>query len=108
MQLDLETHTSLDDVRRFLAGNPEGTALVPQRKQAYAHLERVLRRFAYWRLNKPDKGLLRRYLERTTGLSPAQLTRLIRRYPQQGELSDRRRGRPSRLRPSTLAINLAL
>jgi len=92
LQLDLETHKTLDDVRRFLAGNPAGTALVPQRQQAYTHLERVLRRFSYWRLNKPDKGLLRRYLERTTGLSPAQLTRLIRRYLQQGQLSDRRRG----------------
>ena len=31
-------------------------------------------------------------LQRTTGLSPAQVTRLIRRYLQQDELSDRRPG----------------
>lgn len=73
LQLDVETHGTLDDVHSFLVVNPKGTALVPQRKQAYAPLERVLRRSAYWRLNRPDKGLLRRYLERTSGLSPAQL-----------------------------------
>ena len=92
LQLDLETHKTLDDVRAFLEGNPEGSTLAPSQEQAYSHLERVLRRFAYWRLGKPAKGLLRRYLERTTGLSPAQLTRLIRRYCQEGQLVDRRGG----------------
>ena len=92
MHLDLETHTTLDDVRGFLAGNPERTALLPERKQAYAHIGRVLRRFSYWRLGKADKGLLRCYLTRTTGLSRAQLARLIARYLAEGELTDRRRG----------------
>ena len=90
MHLDLETHSTLDDVRGFLAGNPEGTALVPERKQAYAQIGRVLRRFSYWRLGKADKGLLRCYLARTTGLSRAQLARLIARYLAEGELADRR------------------
>ena len=92
LQLDLETHKTLGDVRAFLEGNPEGSTLAPSQEQAYSHLERVLRRFAYWRLGKPAKGLLRRDLERTTGLSPAQLTRLIRRYCQEGQLVDRRGG----------------
>ena len=92
LQLDLETHKTLDDARGFLAGNAEGTALVPDCQRAYAHLERVLRRFGYWYLAKPDKGLFRCYLERTTGLSRAQLTRLIRRYRQDGELESWRRG----------------
>ena len=92
LQLDLETHKTLDDVRAFLAGTPKAATLAPSQEQAYGHLEAVLRRFAYWRLGKPDKGLLRRYLERTTGLSSAQLTRLIRRYCKEGELVDRRGG----------------
>ena len=61
-------------MRAFLAGTPNGATLTPSREQTYSHLERVLRRFAYWRLSKPDKGLLRRYLECTTGLSSAQQT----------------------------------
>lgn len=43
-------------------------------------------------LAKPDKGLLRCYLERTTGLSQSQLTRLIQRYLAAGRLEDRRQG----------------
>ena len=92
MHLDLDTHLSLDAVRQFLDGTPSESALVPERKQAYAHIERVLRRFAYWKLAKPDKGLLRCYLERTTGLSQSQLTRLIQRYLAAGRLEDRRQG----------------
>ena len=52
----------------------------------------MLRRFACWKLTKPDKGLLRCYLERTTGLSQSQLTRLIQRYLAEGQLADRRQG----------------
>ena len=95
MHIELETHTRLEDLRSFLAGNAEGAVLVPARKQAYEHIARVLRRFSYWKLGKADKGLLRRYLARTTGLSRAQLARLIRRYLADGELRDRR-GRATR------------
>ena len=55
-----------------------------------AHIGKVLRRFSYWKLGRADKGLVRRYLERTTGLSRAQLTRLVGRYLAEGELVDRR------------------
>ena len=87
MHLDLETHSSLDDLRGFVAGNADETVLVPERKRAYAQIGRVLRRFSYGRLERADKGLVRSYLVRTTGLSRAQLARLIARY-----LADRRRG----------------
>ena len=42
-----------DDILGFLKGNAEGTVLVPDRKEAYEHVARVLRRFSYWRLGKP-------------------------------------------------------
>ena len=92
LHLDLETHTTREDIRGFLEGTAEGAVLVPGRKEAYEHIGRVLRRFSYWRLGKADKGLLRRYLARTTGLSRAQLARLIARYRAAGKLTDRRRG----------------
>ena len=95
MHIELDAHTSLEDLREFLAGNPQGTVPGPGRKQACEHIGRVLRRFSYWKLGKADKGLLRRYLARTTGLSRAQLARLIRRYLADGELRDRR-GRAAR------------
>ena len=92
MHIELETHMTLDDLRGFLEGNAEGAVLVPDRKQAYEHIGQVLQRFSYWCLGKADKGLLRRYLARTTGISRAQLARLIARYIADGKLVDRRKG----------------
>ena len=43
------------------------------------HIAAVLRRLGYRRLKRPDKGVVLRYLERTTGYSRQQLTRLVRR-----------------------------
>jgi len=45
LQLDLATHSTLQAARGFLAGNPLGTTLAPNREQAYTHLERLLRRY---------------------------------------------------------------
>ena len=47
----------------------------------YEHIASVLRRFGYRRLKRPDNGVVvvLRYLERTTGYSRQQLTRLVRR-----------------------------
>lgn len=108
MHLDLETHKSLDDVRQFLASTAPGAALALERKQAYEHLGRVLRRFAYWKLAKADKGLLRGYLERTTGLSQSQLTRLIQRYLAEGQLADRRQGAAKPFRRKYTAADVEL
>ena len=43
------------------------------------HVEGVVRRFGYARLKRVDKGLVVRYLMRTTGYSRPQLVRLIKR-----------------------------
>ena len=62
LHIELESHTNLEHVREFLTGNATGMVLIPDRKEAYEHIKRVLRRFSYWRLGKADKGLLRCYL----------------------------------------------
>jgi len=100
LHLDLETHTSLKQIRGFLTGNSEGAALVPERKQSYAHIGRVLQWFSCSRLGKPDQGLLRRYLVRTTGLLRAQLGLLVARYLAEGQLGGGRwgAGKPLRLK----------
>jgi transposase InsO family protein len=48
-------------------------------EERYRHIEDVLKRFGYGRLKKPDKGVVLRYLERTTSYSRQQLTRLVKR-----------------------------
>ena len=49
-------------------------------------------RFACWKRGRAAKGLLRRYLLLTAGLSESQLTRLIARCLAEGAVEDRRRG----------------
>ncbi|HSH70992.1 MAG TPA: hypothetical protein VK997_13800 [Deferrisomatales bacterium] len=86
---------TLEQVRAFLEGaQPLGFG-APARNAAYDWISTELRRFAYTRLGKPDKGLARRYLEKVTGLSRAQMTRLIRQFRDTGRIRDRR-GRPSK------------
>ena len=45
--------------------------------ERYAHISRVLKRFDYPNRNKRERGVLLRYLRRTSGYSRAQVTRLI-------------------------------
>ena len=92
MRLDLATHKTLAEVRQFLEATPPEAALAPPRAEAYAHVERTLRRFSYWTAHKPERGLLRAYLQRTTGLSRAQVARLIAAYIAKGGLADGRKG----------------
>jgi hypothetical protein len=56
------------------------------REQVYGWVEQVLRQQQYEKQGRKARGLLRRYLEKMTGLSRAQVTRLIARYRASGEL----------------------
>ena len=53
---------------------------------------RTLVKLRYHRLGKSDKGLVKRYLGKVTGLSRAQLTRLIAQHRKTGRVEDRRGG----------------
>ena len=74
------------------------TLPAPGAKQIYALVRRTAG--SGWtipyRLGKPDKGLVRRYLAKVTGLSRAQLTRLIGRHRRTGRIEDRRGGPPAK------------
>jgi hypothetical protein len=50
----------------------------------------VFKRFGYSPHGKANKGLLLRYIERMTGLSRQQVTRLVAQYRKHGKLSKRR------------------
>ena len=60
---------------------------------AYGFIRRTLVQFRYHSLSKADRGTVRAYLAKMTGLSRAQLTRLIRQHRDTGRVEDRR-GRP--------------
>lgn len=67
------------------------------RAAAYRWLEDTLPagRLRYATLRKVDKGTVRAYLEKVTGLSRAQVTRLIGQFLRSGKVRDRR-GPPAR------------
>jgi hypothetical protein len=46
----------------------------------YEHISAVLKRFDYPRCDKHERGVLRRYLERTSGYARSQITRLIAQW----------------------------
>ena len=62
---------------------------------AYEFIERVLRAQRYRQLKKSDKGTVRRFLVKVTGLSRAQVTRLIGRWQQTRRVERQPARRPS-------------
>jgi len=59
--------------------------------QRYAFVAEVVVRLGYRRLRRPDKGVVMRYLEHTTGYSRQQLTRLVGRAARGERLAKRYR-----------------
>jgi len=71
---------TISQLQAFLAGTVEVRFCVPDSDEArYAHIVSVAQRFGYARLNRPDKGVVLRYLGATCAYSRAQLTRLLAR-----------------------------
>ncbi|MGH8716465.1 MAG: hypothetical protein ACREUI_07015, partial [Burkholderiales bacterium] len=65
---------TLKQLKEFLAATAEVEFQgCGQDEERYRHIEGVIKRFGYGRLKKPDKGVMLRYLERTTGYSRQQL-----------------------------------
>src|SRR5882724_3602809 len=70
--MDDSEATSLEQIRAFLAGSGEVRFAAQHRDEVYAWTERTLVRYHYAGLGRREKGLLRRYIARMTGLSRAQ------------------------------------
>ena len=87
---------SLEQVRAFVEGS-EGLDFVgSDRCSRNDFVRRLLVKFEYRTLGKADKGLVKRFLGKATGLSRAQLTRLVRQHAKTGRIEDRRRGAPAK------------
>ena len=56
------------------------------RKEKYAWITEALNRFRYFSLRKKDKSIIKTYMLRMTGLSDAQMTRLIKKKKQSGKI----------------------
>jgi len=78
--LRTERIRTLDQLRAFLEGNEPADFELTDRTSAYAFVRRTLVRFEYHGLGRPDKTRVKRFLEKVTGFSRAQVTRLIRQH----------------------------
>ena len=89
---------SLEQIRAFVEGSEEIQFAGQKRGEIYGWIEKTLVEQQYHRGSKPEKGLLRRYVAKMTGLSRAQVTRLIGQYIKRGRIAEgpyRRRRFPS-------------
>jgi Ca2+-binding EF-hand superfamily protein len=77
---------TLSQIKAFLDGTSEVTFRVSKGARNQ-FIERVFKRFGYAPHGRVDKGVLLRYIERMTGLSRQQVTRLVRQYRKDGKLS---------------------
>jgi hypothetical protein len=84
--MDDSEATSLEQIEAFLAGSGGVRFAGQRRDEVYAWTERTLVRHQYSGLSKQEKGLLRRYVGQMTGLSRAQVTRLIASYADTGRV----------------------
>jgi transposase InsO family protein len=86
---DEQLHT-LAELRAFLDGTVAvdfAVAVVAR----YDFIARTVRRFSYGRLKRADKAVVLRFLERVSGYSRQQLTRLVKRGGERGPLVKRYR-----------------
>ena len=80
---------TLVQIKAFLEGTTEVAFRVPK-EERNQFIERVFKRFGYAPHGRLDKGVLLRYIERMTGLSRQQVTRLVSQYSKNGKLSQPR------------------
>lgn len=89
---------NLEQIQAFLKGSSEVQFESQDRSKMYGWVAKVLTDHQYHRQGKAEKGVLREYVEKMTGLSRAQVTRLIGQYTATGAVrakNYRRRRFPS-------------
>lgn len=81
---------SLEKIQAFLEGSEELRFEVRNRAERYHWVGGILVEQEYGRLGRKGRGLLRRFIAKITGLSRAQVTRLVGQYRQRGEVRPKR------------------
>ena len=100
-------HLTPTQMQQFLEAGATLSFAGTGRKPVYALIERTLRGCQYPALSKKDKGIVRRYLAKISGLSRSQITRLIARWRERGVLeprASRRRRFPRRYTPDDITL----
>ena len=94
---------TLSEMEEFVAANEQVDWAVAKGEPVYRLIERVLKAQQYSRRSKGQKGTVRRFLNKVTGLSRAQLTRLIQRWMDTRKIERKPAHRPNFSRRYTAA-----
>ena len=98
---------TVEQVRQFLEGSEAVEFRGLTAREKYYWIEEVLIRFKYHLLKRDEKGVIRRYIEKVTGYSRSQVSRLIAEYKGRGRLKKteyRRHRFPRRYTPSEIEL----
>jgi transposase len=79
----------VEQLRAYLEATDEVRFEGIERAEVYAWISRTLGEQEYWKQAKGTKGLLRGYVQKMTGLSRSQVTRLIAAYLATGTVRER-------------------
>lgn len=91
MTLHTQGLQTLAQVQAFVSGNGPISFTLEDRQATHDWMAATLKQFGYVRCKRSDKGVLRQYLCKVTGLSRAQVTRRIRQFVLDGgKIVDRR------------------
>ncbi len=77
---------SLEQIRTFLESSEEIGFEAQGQADIYEWISRTLRGQGYKKIPKAGKGLVKRYISKMTGLSRAQVTRLVSQHVETGEV----------------------
>ena len=94
-------------MRVFLEASEEVEFAAADRQEVYDWMSRTLREHGYDRQSRAVKGILRAYLQKMTGYSRSQVTRLVKRWTEDREIRKteyRRRRFPKWYTPADIAL----
>ncbi len=98
---------SREQIREFLQSSQAIEFAGCGREEKYAWVERVLKAQNYGELGKGERGVVRAYVEKVSGLSVSQTTRLIRAFLDHGAVrmtEYQRHSFPARYTPTDIAL----
>lgn len=81
---------TLDDVRRFLDGTLTCNFRVKTTQESYVWIKETLDKFRYSKQEKLQKSLVKKFIQKVTGYSRAQITRLVKVQKTTGKVMRKR------------------
>lgn len=98
---------SVAQIRAFLKVDSGIRFKAVSREEKYKWIDDTLTKFNYLRIKKKNKGIIRKYVVKLTGLSHSQLTRIINKKKRLGKIycdSTKRHKFPKKYNPTDIAL----